>query len=176
MVQITELFGNKKQFKIINHFIDNPSCEISQTDLWKKLKFSKTTLVKHLDFLSRESILRLKRIGTSNLYSLNKENEIVKHLKILNNLLLLQKMKKITANIEVYLFGSAARGEDAESSDFDLLVIGKINKDEMIHLIDKLKISKTISLQIFTQQEYSSMMKKDPAFYERLEKDKIRVA
>lgn len=37
------------------------------------------------------------------------------------------------------------------------------------------KINKGIRVKIFSKQEWSLMAKKDPAFYERVEKDKVKL-
>ena len=80
-------------------------------------------------------------------------------------------------NVNVYLYGSAARGEDVESSDIDLLLIGKLDKSTIVKELNKIskKIKKEIKFQIFSRQEWSLMARNDPAFYERVEKDKVKL-
>jgi len=176
MVQLIDIFGNKKILTILHFFIMNPSIEISQTELIKKTKIAKATAVKWLDFLVKNSLLNYKKIGVTNLYRLNNENLIIKQLKIINTLTQLEDLNKLK-NLEIYLYGSSARGEDIEKSDIDLLVIGNIKRNEIINSIDNLskKISKKITFNIFSNIEWSMMQKKDRAYYERVEKDKIRL-
>ena len=80
-------------------------------------------------------------------------------------------------NIQIFLYGSAARGEDIENSDIDLLVIGKINKERLIPEIKKISnnIGREIKIIIFNTLEWSQLVRKDAPFYERVEKDKIRL-
>ena len=86
-------------------------------------------------------------------------------------------MLKKKYNIKVYLYGSASRGEDSKESDIDLLIIGDIKRQGIINNIDKLskKFNKKITLQIFNELEWVNLEKKDKAFYERAEKDKIEL-
>ena len=77
---------------------------------------------------------------------------------------------------EVYLFGSAARGEDTTDSDYDVLVIGKIPKQVLHDHISRLKSKRQVKPVVFTPLEWSAMRTKDPAFYERVEKDKVKLS
>ncbi|MBD3248860.1 hypothetical protein GF336_02330 [Candidatus Woesearchaeota archaeon] len=175
MVQISELLGNKEMIKIFEFFLDNPSEKVSQTEIKKALKISKTTLIRWIRQLVKSNILNIKKIGTSNIYSLNMQNNIVKQVKILDTLLKLRPLKDIDA--EIYLYGSAARGEDLEDSDIDLIFIGKLSRGDVIETIDKLskKLGRKISFKIFNHIEWSQLARKDPSFYQRVEKDKIAI-
>lgn len=178
MVQLIEILGNRKILNILLFFIKNPSIEISQTGLIKKTKIAKATAVKWLDFLVKNAFLRYKKIGVTNLYKLNNDNLIVKQLKIINTLTYLQDLNALKdKGIEIYIYGSSSRGEDTEKSDIDLLVIGDIKRNEIINPIDNLskKINKKINFNIFKNIEWSMMQKKDKAYYERVEKDNIRL-
>ena len=72
---------------------------------------------------------------------------------------------------EVYLYGSCARGENTEESDIDILVVTNIERRE---ITKHLKNEKT-KIMIFTPLEYSMLYKQDKPFYERVERDEIRV-
>ncbi|MBR9691673.1 nucleotidyltransferase domain-containing protein [Candidatus Woesearchaeota archaeon] len=175
MMQLNELLGNKELFRILNFFISNPTKEFSQTAVRKKIGISKTTLIKWIDKLEKNELLNLRKIGTSNLYKLSRENVIIKQIKILKSLLQLGPLKSIDA--EIYVYGSAARGEDAEDSDIDIMLIGKLNRKDVIEDIDRLakKIKRKISFKIFDRIEWSKIAREDNPFYERVEKDKIRL-
>lgn len=178
MVQLIEL-GKRTLLEVLSFFIRNPSAKISYTDLRKKLKIAKATLTKHLNFLLKGEIIKVDRIGLNKIYQLNKENYIVTHLKILDNLLQLNNISELGKKygIEIYLYGSAARGEDTENSDLDLLVIGKTKKEQVFPEISKIlkNIGKEIKIVIFDSLEWSQLARKDAPFYERVEKDKIRL-
>lgn len=178
MVQLIETLGNKKLLNVLLFFIKNPSIEISQTNLIKKTKIAKATAVKWLSFLVKHRFLSYKKIGVTNLYKLNNNNLMIRQLKIINTLTYLQDLYKLKdEGIEIYLYGSSSRGEDTGKSDIDLLVIGNIKRNEIIDLIDGLskKINKKINFNIFRSIEWSMMQKKDKAYYERVEKDKVRL-
>ena len=178
MVQLIEIFGNKKIVEMLYFFINAPSIEISQIGLIKKTRIAKATAVKWMNFLVNNGFLSCKKVGVTNLYKLDNDNLIIKQLKIINTIIQLQELNKLkNKNIEIYLYGSSARGESTENSDIDLLVIGDIKRNEIVDIIDNLskKINKKISFNIFKNIEWSMMQKKDKAYYERVEKDRVRL-
>ena len=178
MVQLIEL-GNRSLLEVLRFFIRNPSSKISYTALRRKIKAAKATLTKHLGFLLKGDFIRIEKIGLNKIYELNKENPIVKQLKILDTLLTLNEIKLLGKkhDIGIYLYGSASRGEDEEQSDIDLLIIGKIKKEQILPEINGIskKIGRNIKIVILAQVDWSQMSRKDAAFYERVEKDKIRL-
>ncbi|HZX45227.1 MAG TPA: nucleotidyltransferase domain-containing protein [Candidatus Nanoarchaeia archaeon] len=177
MVQLIRLIGNNKVLKIISFFFSNQTREFSQTELLAKIKIAKATMIKCLKLMQEEKIISMKKIGVTNLYKLNNENTIVKHLKILFSLSELEPIKELSEkhNSKIYLYGSAARGENIESSDIDILVIGAPDKSSLMSDIINIskKLDKEIRVQVSSNQEWSLMARKDPAFYERVEKDKV---
>jgi len=96
----------------------------------------------------------------------------------MQTLLLLQGLNNLKEKeLEIYLYGSASRGEDTEKSDIDILIIGKTKRSEIVDFIENISknIKKRISFTVFSPVEWSMMRKKDKAYYERIEKDKIRL-
>jgi len=174
-----ELISNRCAAKILFFFLRRPSLQITQLELIKKVKLAKGTVIKWLDFLAEKEILKFVKFGRSKVYSLNKENTTVKNLKKIDNLSLIENIKKTIKeyNLKAYLYGSAARGEDVEESDIDIIIIGRVKKEDIISEINKIseKIGRNIRIEVFTEQSWSEMARKDPAFYERVEKDKIKL-
>lgn len=177
MFQLNDLFGKKVIITILDFFLRNPSKEFYETQIREKLKLARASVNKWLKYLIKADILLLSHKGRMNIYKFNQENPINKQLKILKNLCdLLHKLGALKGKYEVYLYGSSARGEDLEDSDIDILVIGKRN-NEIIDLLSKLekKINRRIKPSFYTELEWSQCARKDYAFYERVEKDKIRL-
>jgi len=178
MVNLNELLGNKNIIKILN-FIIELEYEISQTKIRNKLKISKVTLIKWLNFLEKNNFVNTRIEGVSKLYTLNKKNNILKQYKILTNIIILESLNSLAKkhNVKIYLYGSSSRGEDTKDSDIDLLIIGNIKRHNIIEEINKLskKLNKKITLQIFNNLEWANLERKDKAFYERVEKDKIEL-
>lgn len=179
MVNLFDLLGNKSIVRLLDFFISNSDEEFSQVKIKEKTELSKATLTKWLAKFEEEGLVKVRKEGVSKLYKLEKNDIIIKYLKIINNLIKLKEIKNLIGNykIKVYLYGSAARGEDNKESDIDLLIIGKIRKEDIIDKINKIseRINKQIRIEIFTSLEWVNLSKKDKAFYERVEKDKIEL-
>ncbi len=179
MVQLIELLAGRNLAKLLVFFLQNPSAEISQVQVSRKVGLAKATLVKWLRRLVNTGVLSMRNLGATNLYSLRMESSVVRQLKIAQSLSLLSGLKNVLGGhgIKAYLYGSAARGEDVESSDFDVLVIGAVKRETVIGEINKLasNLKKRINLSIFSAMEWSEMSRKDKPFYERVEKDKVEL-
>lgn len=175
MVQLFELFAKRSATRILEFFLDNPSGEFYGSEIREKTGVAKASSIKWLKTLVKLNFLSKRNKGRMILYKLNPENPVVTELKRLKLIsLLVPEFKNL--GVGVFLYGSCARGEDKEDSDIDILIIGKQNRD-VINLIGKTekKINRKIKPSFYTQLEWSKMSRKDPAFYERIEKDKIRL-
>src|SRR3989344_4132190 len=177
MVQLSELLKVTEQIRILEYFIASPTKKVSQAEIRKKVKLAKGTVVKWLDFLVSQGLVSFEMIGLNKLYRLCNEDIIVQELKILSMLAKLRELHLPEGRVEVYVYGSYARGDYSEESDVDLLVIGMVKRDLMAASVDALskKINKTVHFHVFSPVEWSQMARKDPAFYERVEKDKKRI-
>jgi len=179
MIKSIDFFGNRNLIKLLAFSIDNSTIEMPQKEIKKGTKLAQATLTKWLNTLEEENLIKVRIIGANKLYSLNKGHIVIKQLKILNNILKLAKVIKLLQNynVSVYLYGSSARGEDTEKSDIDLLAIGRLRKEEIIRDLNKIaeSIGRKIKLEIFSPMEWSNIARKDKAFYERIEKDKIEL-
>jgi len=164
MVRFSELFAGGASARVLEHFLENPSEKVSAASLVRKTKLSKKTV---FDALKKYSfLLKRETVGRAILHSLDLSNPITRSLKVL--LTVSSLVGEIPKDFEgqVFLFGSAARGEDTEKSDWDALVIS----------------TKRLSLKnprikpvFFNPLEYSALARKDKAFFDSMEKNKIRL-
>jgi predicted nucleotidyltransferase len=78
---------------------------------------------------------------------------------------------------KVYLYGSVALGEDDQASDVDILIVGRLEKEEILELVEKMreKLRKEVKLHVLTPLEYSLLARRDKPFYESIEDSKIRI-
>jgi len=179
MGQLIKLFGKNNSFLILELFLNSPTKTFTLKEIRNITKLAKNTILKWLAHFIKVDFIEEQRNGIYRFFKLNNENIIIKNLKRINTLSKLEKLKELSKkyNINVYLYGSSARGEDIEKSDIDLLIIGKIKRPDIIAEIKKIEsiTKKEIKFQIFSQLEWSNTIKKDKAFYERVEKDKVEV-
>ena len=174
-----EFFGKPVLVKIINLFLEDSDSQFTQKQIIIKLKLAKASAVKWLRFLGELNLIKIEKRAVEKIYTLNKDYYIIKQLKILNNLMKLELIKRLAEEYHVkgYLYGSSARGEDVKESDIDILFLGKVRKEKIIQDIKRIstKINKNIKVEIYSEIEWAQMARKDSAFYERVEKDKIEL-
>lgn len=157
------------------------SREFYEKEVHEKTGISLGAVNKYMKLLERENLILLKKQGKMNFFKLNINNPVVKYLKITYSLSmpLIANLKNIGKKygIRMYLYGSVSRGEDDENSDWDILVIGNVKTSSLEADLSPLRkeSGKEIKLTIFTEKEWLNLPKSDPAFYERLEKDKIEL-
>ena len=171
----------KTERRILDFFFENPEREVFEKEVRKLAVVSAGSANSCLKTLYKKTYLLHRKLGRMNFYKLNSEDSFVKQLKKAYTLSLpvISKIKEAfkNQNIEVYLYGSAARGEDTEKSDIDLLIIGNIEAVELEKNLTRIKImsKKEIKPSLFRKLDWISVSKKDPAFFERVQKDKIRI-
>ena len=168
------LLSNSKLTALLDIFLESPSLEASQTTLIKKSGISKTTAVKWLSILVSLGLLFIHRIGTTNLYKLNNNHMLIKQLKIMKTLFLLNPLREMH-DVTIILYGSCARGENYENSDIDLLLFSSFPREKLHPFIENLskKIGKSLNYSVFDDITWSMMRKKDPAFYNRVMQDGV---
>lgn len=160
-------------------FLSRPSVELYQSEAVKESGLSYVTAVKCLDLLLKNNLLTETWRGGLRIYRLNKESLAVKQMKILlSSTAILDAIKHFgSPDFEVYLYGSTARGEDAEESDVDLLIIGKIGAGKRMKLAKAVEkaIGHEAKLVVMSRIEYAELPQKNSAFYENLDRDRIRI-
>jgi len=170
---------SKNSFKLLSLFLFKPDVQIHQNEVIRMSGLSKNTVMKLLNRFTRHGMLKESRKGNLKLFSLAEGDPVVKQLKILINVSRLNEILKgfIDKEFEAYLFGSAARGEDTENSDIDLLILGKISNDQLAGLTAEIEtgLNRDVNPVIKTPYEYSNLHKTDKAFYENLERDRIKL-
>ncbi len=171
-----ELFGDKNAWKLLEFFLGNQKAKKSLAQLEKEVPLSRVSIAKGLRKLKDAGLLSEEQIGRSILYFPDNSNPVLREVKKLLIVSYLVKAfrKYRKAGFEVYLFGSCARGDNDEKSDIDILIIAE-KKEEARSLLKTIKDEKIKPL-IMRRMGYASLSRKDRPFYERVEKDKIRVA
>ena len=175
-VHIFKLLGNQSILTVLKYFLENPSGKYYLAQLTRTLKLSKVSVIKALAALRSGGLLKAEKLGNSVFHYIDGNNTMVKELKKLNTIsYLFQELKfPVLLDFEVYLYGSAARGENDEKSDFDVLIITN-KKTEVTDLLGTINNEK-IKILVLSPVQYASLFKTDKPFYERLEKDKLRLS
>jgi DNA-binding MarR family transcriptional regulator len=115
--------------------------KINQRQTAKFLKSSPTAIAKSLPKLEKENLITKEKQKTMNLVliSLNRNNQKTMQLKRAENLRMIYEselnlfLEEENPGATIILFGSFSRGDDTTTSDIDIAVIGR--KEKEINLI-----------------------------------------
>jgi predicted nucleotidyltransferase/DNA-binding transcriptional regulator YhcF (GntR family) len=108
--------------------------KLSQREIAKILGVSPTAVANSLIELKEKSLVKFEKTKTINFISFNRDEKKAIELKRIENLknVYLSGLSNYLgielAGGTIILFGSYSRGEDTESSDIDIAVIGRKNK------------------------------------------------
>ncbi|MFA5382870.1 MAG: nucleotidyltransferase domain-containing protein [Candidatus Micrarchaeia archaeon] len=152
MLKILKTF---KGWKVIEYFLKNPNKIIHIKGLSRELKISPRTSEIYCKKYSQQNILSFKKFANTSQYSLNNNHYLVKSLKQMFILSLINEAEEIKHFIKqnnidyLYLYGSYSKGEYSNMSDLDLLIITnnkKLDVEELLNFGEKndLKIETTI--------------------------------
>jgi predicted nucleotidyltransferase len=179
MSSIKDIFGSKGCMHVLQMFISRPSVERYQSEGVKESGLSYVTAAKCLDLLLKNNMLTETWMGGLRIYRLNKESLAVRQMKILlSSTTLNDALKDFSSpEFEVYLFGSMARGEDTEDSDVDLFVLGEISAGKLVKLVKAAEkvIDHEVKPVVMSRIEYAELPQNNSAFYENLNRDRIRL-
>jgi predicted nucleotidyltransferase len=120
------------------------------------LEVSQPAIKKAIPPLEKNNFIKLSRDKESKRYSitLNRDNSEVIYLKRANNLerIYLSKLSSFLYDFfpgtTIILFGSYSRGEDSESSDIDISIIGVSEKEINLSKFQK-EMERNISLHFY---------------------------
>lgn len=185
MTELSDLLGSKASIQLLELMVRKPDVPMYQAEIINEVKafnnprFNWNTARKWLSFFVEYGLISEKKKGKWVLYTLDRTNPVVKEFKIFLNVTRLYEAIKTFSidNAEIYLFGSASRGEDNEDSDVDLLIIGQIDNNVLVDLKDAVreKMNKETNAIVYSRAQYSDLYRSDRAFYESVEKDKIKL-
>ncbi|MBD3247067.1 ArsR family transcriptional regulator [Candidatus Pacearchaeota archaeon] len=151
---------------ILKEFFENPVNKFSIRGLSRILGINHTTVRQHLNKLTKEGFLSLKKEGVYSHYRLILNKKTL-NLKLYYNLEKIRK-SKIINDIEkrydfpvIVLFGGYASATDDKTSDIDICVISNIEKEFSTEKYEK-ELNRKVSIHRFTKTNWENMKKSNP--------------
>jgi len=140
MQLIETILGKKNNIKVLRHLIKHSNWQFNITELSKDLNVNKGVLSRLIEELEKENIIKTNKKGKIKLFSINKENLFIQkviiplfkkestfYYEILDKL-----VKKIKGDvISIIAYGSLVSGKIKLTSDIDILIINKRNKEDI---------------------------------------------
>ncbi len=152
---------------IDSQFFEKPTSRFQLRELARLTRLSTTAVKARLKQLLEEKIIKIEREKHYTFYKSNWNAPEYKWAKkfynikqILDSGLLEHLDEKLNYPEVVVLFGSAAKGEDAEKSDVDIFALVTVKREPMIETYVK-KISRPIRILIMNKAEFKLAKKKN---------------
>ena len=156
MINIYELKLTNLQQEILRLLFVKAGASLNQRQIAKFLNVSPPAVRKALPDLEEESLIKIKQDKETKRWTieLKRDHHRVMQLKRADNLKLIYEigladfLEKEFAGANIVLFGSYSRGDDTETSDIDIAVIGR--KDKMIDISKYEKLlERTININFY---------------------------
>jgi len=179
--------GNKTAWKILRIFNEAPGKGLSREEIRKYTKSGNLALSSSLRKLKKFNILKMKKVGKTNIYWVNSSNQFA---KLLLNMFSVEREnfkniepskiiflspaidKLLNLNPEkIFLFGSQVKGIATEESDFDICLVLKKKTKEIINL----KLPEKIQLHIFDEKEFRELEKGKDKMIKDILRDGIEI-
>ena len=144
---------------ILTHFFDFPTASIHLRELSRKTGFSMPTILSAIDKLRKENLVTIKKERAWTMLEANAQDKGFIRSKRLHNLEALYETGLVDALQEkapgvqaIICFGSYSRGEDIETSDIDIALVGAKEFRIPLDIYEK-RLKRTISLHWITMEK-----------------------
>lgn len=169
---ISRLFSSKIRIKLLDVFLSLPNARFYIRELERKINEEAKNISRELQNLETLGLLISEKQGNLRFYSLNENFFLYPELKgiIFKTTGVLGLLKEAVAKLKgieaAFIYGSYATGKEAESSDVDLMIIGKPDLTELNEVISGLedKLNREINYMCFDREEYEERKKTKDSF------------
>lgn len=150
------MFDDYTKYRVLKPFFRKPGTKHQLREVSRETGVSLPSVKEYVEELEEEGFLEKVEEGTYPGYkgSMNNKFKLYKKLETVRQLhetgLVEELEAKFHPNV-IVLFGSASRGEDAEESDIDLLVVAAEKEIDLEKYEEE--FNRTINLQFITEDE-----------------------
>ncbi|PIQ92391.1 MAG: hypothetical protein COV69_02805 [Parcubacteria group bacterium CG11_big_fil_rev_8_21_14_0_20_39_14] len=161
--------------KVFDFLALNPGREFIEKEIQKGTGVSKPGVNLVLKNLVKAGIVFKSKKGRMHFYKVDFKSPLVKQWKVLRNVILLMPLIKNLENEvqKIILFGSWDRGENTPDSDLDLFVLTNASRESIEKILRKISLEEKIQLIVRNPVSFSEMEKKEPIFFEEINRGLI---
>jgi len=178
---INRLFSSKIRIKLLDIFLSLPNARFYIRELERKIDEEAKNISRELQNLETLGLLISEKQGHQKYYSVKENFFLYPELKriIFKTTGVLGLLKEALAKLKgieaSFIYGSYATGKETESSDIDLIIIGKPDLTELNEMICRLenKLNREINYMCFDRKEYEERKKTKDAFISGVLSDEI---
>lgn len=169
---INRLFSSKLRIKLLDVFLSLPDARFYIRELERKIKEEAKNVSRELKNLEALGLLISEKQGNLKYYSVNENFFLYPELKAIIfkttgvQGLLKEAVERLKGIETAFIYGTYATGKESESSDVDIMIIGKPDLTELNEVISDLeeKLNREINYMCFDQEEFKERRKEGDAF------------
>jgi len=141
---LEKLFTSKTRMRILGMLIFNPDRKFHLRKISREVKITPIYVKKELQNLKELNLILDSKKGNLSLFQINRNSPIFTELKNIFikteyfGELIKKSLKKLKIDF-AFIFGSFAKGVESKESDIDLFVVGDINENELLKIIQKIE-------------------------------------
>jgi len=159
---LERLFTSKSRVKLLELLLLNPTEELHLREMSRRTHVSAPYVKREMTNLINLGLVLKRSQGNLTLFKFNKDSPIAEELKRIflkteSFGRFIQDSLKEIGNIKFALiYGSFAKGEEAETSDIDLLIIGDVNERRMLGIMEKIeeRVGREVNYIAWTEYEF----------------------
>jgi len=169
---LEQLITSRTRSKLLELFLSRPDMEIHLREISRRIEENYNSTRRELNHLEELSLLNSRKDGNQKYFRMNRQHPIYPELKniyiktsgignaIIDNL---QDMGSIHY---CFIYGSYARDAETPDSDLDLFLVGAIDENRLIPVINKLekKLNREINYVLYTSTEFTNRRNKRDRF------------
>jgi predicted nucleotidyltransferase/predicted transcriptional regulator with HTH domain len=169
---LDRLFSSKLRIKLLDVFLSSPDARLYIRELERKIKEEAKNVSRELKNLEALGLLISEKQGNLKYYSVNENFFLYPELKAIIfkttgvQGLLKEALERLKGIETAFIYGTYATGKESESSDVDIMVIGKPDLTELNEVVSNLeeKLNREINYMCFDQEEFKERRKAGDAF------------
>jgi len=165
--RIDRLFGSRTRVALVSKLMMNPERQFHIRELSKELGIPYSMLYREEKNLVSLGILLEEKKGKITLVSVNKKLPYFAELKglIVKTVGLRDLMNVSLSGLKgvryALVYGSFASGEESESSDIDLFIVGDLSEEELLESVSEVEkaVKREINYILWSEGEFSKRVK-----------------
>lgn len=169
--KLEQVFTATNTLKVLGFLLSHPNEELYDREISRLTGISPAGTNLALRELAEVSLIEQFEKGRMKFYRLTLDDPLIRQIKVVKTLSYLtpltEKLKPFS--IRIVLFGSAAVGEDTQTSDIDLFILAR-DKKNVMNVIEKSRLSEHLKPVICTPSEWADISAKNEVFNKEVEK------
>lgn len=165
--KIDKLFGSRTRVRLLSKLMMNPDKAFHIRELSRMLNVPYSVLYREEKNLVSLGVLNEESKGKLTLVSVNKKLPYFDELKSLIvktaglSSLIREELSKLGGISYALIYGSFASGEESESSDVDLLIIGNVDEEMVLASLSEIekKVGRDVNYILWSEEELRERVK-----------------